>query len=110
MLARTCLLNFVANSPEWKKDICTLALRIDSSSREQAELIRELSAQKLRILTYPDSVIDAFEGIYVELTSNAFEYGLVDRWWRKGKIEIETEITGSYVALIGRNSKGVRFD
>ncbi|MGH7774991.1 MAG: ATP-binding protein [Candidatus Binatia bacterium] len=108
--AGASLLNLVENSREWKKDICTLALRIDSSNREQAELVRELCAHKLRTLKYPNSVIDAFEGIYVELIPNAFEHGLMDRWLTKGKIEIETEITNSYVALIVRNSKGVRFD
>ncbi|MGH8538763.1 MAG: hypothetical protein ACREXM_20585 [Gammaproteobacteria bacterium] len=69
--AGASLRNLVENSPEWKKDICTLALRIDSGSREHAELIRELSARKLRILEYPNSVIDTFQGIYVELTPNA---------------------------------------
>ena len=30
--------------------------------------------------------------------------------WRRGKIEIETKITQSYVSLVVRNAKGVRFD
>lgn len=34
----------------------------------------------------------------------------MNRWWRKGKIEIETEITKAYVAVKVRNSKGMRFD
>jgi len=104
------LLNLIQSSPEWKKDICTLVIRIDSDSREQATLIRELSARKLTTLRYPDSVIEAFQSIYVELVTNAFEYGLVNGWWHKGKIEIEAEIVDSYVALVVRNTKGIRFD
>lgn len=104
------LLNLVVGCPEWKKDICNLTLRIDSNSHEQAAIVRELAVRRLKTNNYHDAVIVAFESIYGELTTNAFEYGLVNSWWRKGKIEINVEISAFYVTLVVHNTKGVRLD
>ncbi len=102
------ILEAIHKTPEWQRDICTLTLKVDWSSKEITHLIRTLCVEKLSNLGYDVRVVNNFQTSYTELVTNAFEYGCFKI--KKEVVEIEVDVTKAYVTLRVKNSKNINFN
>jgi anti-sigma regulatory factor (Ser/Thr protein kinase) len=96
------ILELIRRMPEWEKDICTLQANIAQSYSEQASLLSGLTSSKMKKLSYPNEAIEAFDVVFSELVTNAFEHGCTTK---KDRIKLIIDITGEYIALTVINPK-----
>jgi len=101
------LIEFIRRSPNWQKDICTLEATIGSDSQEYTYLLGGLTKEKMKALGYGNESVSAYEFVYRELTSNAFEHGCPKN---KPRVTIIIEITSHFVSVTIRNPRGAIFN
>lgn len=101
------IVDLIRHLPEWEKSICTLQANVAGFYAEQAMILKGLTTSKLENLSFPPEAIEAFETIYSELVSNAFEHGCATK---RDKVKIIIDITEWFVALLVINSKKNSFD
>lgn len=102
----SAIIDLIRKSPEWQQDICLLQAKVEFINHEHAALLAGLSEEKLANLGYSKDAINAFRTSYLEMTTNAFEYGC----GKSQAIEIAIEITKEYVGATVLNGPSHTFD
>ncbi len=94
------LLSAFSQSPEWKKEICTVEARVSLDEQERLVLLVELFTQKLAELGFAEQSLSDFQVVYRELTQNAVEHGVRRR---KENLRVVVELCPAYAALTVHN-------